>query len=401
MKSIGARWNNVFAVVVLLSVFSISFVPSVTRAVLAVQSTSPSLNALVGAGVDPAVAGAMVANKICAPFPFPPVIPCADPFSGTLGICVGTATCMALSTIAITGATIGIGLGIVGKLFKGDPDRPTGPIGVGYNAASPRCAGYYQVTTPTSDPCAIYVPPNSSSLLYNSAQLLNSLKSPSIGDALLVQANKVSAPAPAQNQAAPLPSGAKGGIQLTSTSATIQAGVRNVELNVESAGFFGSNVPQNTQPQGFIERICLVRPWQSPLISYGIPTSLFDNLCSSKSLRVGILPEIALPPAEPRVLPAGVQLAEPAQPAGPYVPPKVYIKASPISVSLGSRTTIRWDSQGVTSCTETSPDGSFNSNTLRGESSTVPITAATVFSISCIAPDGSHVTDSVTVNLAI
>jgi hypothetical protein len=79
----------------------------------------------------------------------------------------------------------------------------------------------------------------------------------------------------------------------------------------------------------------------------------------------------------------------------------VDIWAVPAAVPLGARTTIFWNTQGVTNCTETSPDGSFNQNSLSGGAATVPITGATTFSISCDAPDGSHVTGYVVVNLAI
>ncbi|MDP2649104.1 MAG: hypothetical protein Q8P19_04390, partial [bacterium] len=62
---------------------------------------------------------------------------------------------------------------------------------------------------------------------------------------------------------------------------------------------------------------------------------------------------------------------------------------------------IFWNAQGVTECTETSPDGSFNHTTLSGGAATVPLVRATTFTISCLVPDGSYVSSYVTVNISI
>ncbi|MDO8562030.1 MAG: hypothetical protein Q7S05_04370 [bacterium] len=237
---------------------------------------------------------------------------------------------------------------------------------------------------------------------------------PNLGNLLLQDANNTTIPIqgtaqPAQNTQGTISapqSGSKAGIQVTSTSVTIQAGVRDIGLNRETAGFFGSNAQTGTSPQDLIGRICLVRPWQSSLISLGIPAALFDNACTSKGLQIGVVPlsapaTAAKPATAPVATPAAAKPAVQTAPTGPYVPPQVSIWASPASVPVGSRTSIFWATRGVDACIETSPDGSFNGNSLYGSAATVPISAATIYTISCVAPDGSHVTDSVKVNLAI
>lgn len=331
------------------------------------------------------------------------------------GMCNGLGTCMAKGVTPLGTGLLSAGMGIV-----------SGAINLGMKAltetVSPR-SGTIPSTIPNTSTycpygytvqgkCAQYVPPASSSLINktNTSQLLDSLRAPNVSDSLLIQANNintsapaVSAPAQAQAQGPifTVQSGDKGGIQMTSTSVTIQAGVRDAGLNTETAGFFGSNAQTGAQLQDLIARICLVRPWQSPLIAAGIPPSFFDNACTSKNLQVGISPSVAAavkttPAAAP---PAAAKTAP--QPAGPYVAPQVSIWASPSSVPVGSRTSIFWTAKGVDSCIETSPDGSFNGTSLYGSAATVPISAATSFTISCVAPDGSHITDSVKVELAI
>lgn len=334
------------------------------------------------------------------------------------GVCNGVGTCVAKGVTPLGTGLLSAGLGIVSGAIQLGLRALTGGGSTGgavipstSGTVSTRCTYRYQVTTPSSDPCAIYVPPTSSSLINRttSSQLLDSLKAPNVSDALLIQANRVTVPdqsavqTPARAPTFVSQSGDKGGIQMTSTSATIQAGVRNAGLNTETSGFFGSNASQGSSPQNIIERICLVRPWQSPLVAGGIPAGLFDSACSSKSLRVGVSPA-ASPAATSAAGAAPAAKPAPAaqvKPAGPYVAPQVSIWASPSSVPVGSRTSIFWTAKGVDSCLETSPDGSFNGTSLYGSAATVPISAATVFTISCIAPDGSHVTDSTTVNLAI
>ena len=72
----------------------------------------------------------------------------------------------------------------------------------------------------------------------------------------------------------------------------------------------------------------------------------------------------------------------------------------PATVPLGARTTIFWNTENVTNCTETSPDGSFSQTSLSGGAATVPLTEATTFTISCLDSQQNPATDYVTVSIA-
>lgn len=198
------------------------------------------------------------------------------------------------------------------------------------------------------------------------------------------------------------PGGLRGDINARPTGATVFGGSRDTQGNVEVAGFYGASTFGGQGSQGLVGAWCRSRPWASNFLSKIITPTFFDNICKARGYQVG-----APPPAPAVVL---QQVKKPktttatstvATSTTPEVPPKVDIWAVPASVPLGGRTSIFWNTQGVANCTETSPNGGFNQNSLSGGAATQPITAATTFSISCLAPDGSHVTGSVTVNLKI
>ena len=83
------------------------------------------------------------------------------------------------------------------------------------------------------------------------------------------------------------------------------------------------------------------------------------------------------------------------------IKPEAHVWAVPARVSVGSRTSIFWNSKGVESCIVMSPDGSFSEVGFSGGASTVPLSGATIFTISCVVADSESVTDYVTVELAI
>ncbi|MEK7156306.1 MAG: hypothetical protein AAB790_00690 [Patescibacteria group bacterium] len=197
------------------------------------------------------------------------------------------------------------------------------------------------------------------------------------------------------------PGGLRGDINARPIGATVVAGARDTQGNVEVAGFFGASTFSG-QGGGLVGAWCKSRPWATNFLSKIITPTFFDNICKSRGYQVG------MPPATPAV--TLEQTKKPkttaatttaATSTAPTVPPKVDIWAVPASVPLGGRTSIFWNTQGVTNCTETSPNGGFNQNSLSGGAATQALTAATTFSISCLAPDGSPVTASVTVTLKI
>ncbi len=204
----------------------------------------------------------------------------------------------------------------------------------------------------------------------------------------------------------PLQPGVTGNIQLTSNGGTILANGTDLANNTEVAGFYGSDTFGSQGPQGIVGQLCQSRPWAGSFVSALIPPTFFDNLCSLGGYQVGAPPPPTLqqtvvqtPNTETAAAPTTP--AASAQPSVPAIPPQATIWAVPASVSLGARTSIFWNTQGVNNCTETSPDGSFNQTSLYGSASTVPLTGPTTFTISCLSPGGSPVTNYVTVNLSI
>lgn len=298
------------------------------------------------------------------------------------------------------------------------------------------CSSYYQVTVPSSDPCASYVPPTSNSLLDTNTFGTNSASSLLLGalggtgstipdlstpvnvsDQLQNITSGTVTPQPTQNTSGTLPaagdkntltSGTRGDIVVGPTGATVIGSARDTEANTEIAGFYGGETFTGA-PQGIAANLCRNRPWASSIVSFVIPPSFFDGLCAWRGYPVGIEKTTPSPtpaakttvttkiitPATPNPAPV------PAPSQATAVPPEVDIWAVPARVPLGARTSVFWNTKGVSSCTVTSPDGSFNETSLSGGASTVPLSGATTFSISCLTPSGTPVTDYFEVKMTI
>ncbi len=206
-----------------------------------------------------------------------------------------------------------------------------------------------------------------------------------------------------------LPPGAYGDVKILANGTTIIAGVR--EKNSEVAGFYGTSATTGT---GGVAKLCSNRPWATNFLSFIIPASFFDSLCTWRGYTVGQKPAAVVSPAATtgtgttktntvKTTVGGTKSTGTATTAPAVAPEtaRVDIWASPAVVPLGARTSIFWNTQGVTECIETSPDGSFTHSSLKGGASTVPLTQATTFTISCIAPNGAPITDTVTVQMAL
>ena len=359
------------------------------------------------------------------------------------GICVAQNDCKGVSGTNLSGQTGGLSnpgafadilKGLMDKLFQGGGG---GGGGGGAEQSNPgsECTTYYQVTVPTTDPCAYYVPPTSSSLLNFpagssvSGQLMDALGTQSILNSAFSEyisvpaSNQITGQPQTQSDASTMqtitstqvPSqaldglsqaetlqggGTRGDIQITGTGATIFAGARDEQTGTEIAGFFGGDTFGTTQPQSIATRLCQSRPWASSFVSYIIPPTFFDGLCTWRGYQVGT-PAPSAVSAPPAVIKQTSPSSVTAPPVVSTIEPRVAIWAVPASVSIGARTSIFWNTQGVSSCVITSPDGSFSESALSGGAATVPITGATIFTISCLAPDGTPVVDFVTVNLTI
>lgn len=375
-----------------------------------------------------------------------PVGICRDKIPGfkdeVLGICVKEHVCEAKIAPGLNGGNVlDQGLSQLGKmlgqvlqqLMQGGGG---GGEGAGTSPIPGTCPnGYYQVSTPSSDPCAQYVPPTSSqidtSLPGSSAAdtLMQALTgSPSDGTSggasvTITNTNTntntnsnttVSVISPTSTAASafniggtgvpvslvPL-NGSMGDIQLTGTGATVLAGATDAQSNTTVAGFYGSDTFGGQEPQGIAASLCHSRPWASNFLSVVIPPTFFDGLCTWRGYQVGAPPAPAPVLQQTAITPRQPTTPQPSATTTPAAPPRVDIWAAPASVPLATRTSIFWNTQGVSDCTVSSPEGNFNQTSLSGGAATVPITGATTFTILCAAPDGSSVTDSVTVNLSI
>ena len=220
--------------------------------------------------------------------------------------------------------------------------------------------------------------------------------------------------------------GIYGNIQTTATGATFVT--NQVQGNSETSSFFGGDTVA-----GFVSNVisgwCTTRPWGSGFIASIIPPSFFDGLCTANGFAVGTS-ATATANASNATSPNGISTTQaqgyvnltqtPIQQgsntsnatARPVVrqaatttttaviPGRVDIWAVPPSVALGARTTVFWNTENVTNCTETSPDGSFRQTSLSGGAATVPLTESTTFTISCLDSGNNPITDYVTVNIA-
>ena len=368
------------------------------------------------------------ANK----FMCPPGV-CIDNTSGfsTPGTCIAPNKCKALSTSGPDGFGLDIVKQMLGslmqKLMQGSKGGGGGESGAGTGALGDQgktgCTSYYRVTTPSTDPCAYYVAPVSEALIGTGSEgsnpksvfdQLNALTNTNINDNTntgtdtnlstvfskvenrIVSASSSTSTAGTQ---APgriaMPSGITGDMRVFQTGVTILAGSVDEKGNSATAGFFGSDT-MNGQPVGNIVTLCKSRPWSGNLLAYALPPNFFDSLCVMRGYSVGTPP--ATPPAV--IVVKTIATSSPATTTVPVLPPKVDIWAVPETVPLGSRASIFWVSQGVKNCTVTTPDGTFSETTLNGAASTIALTKATIFTISCTAPDGKPATRSVTVNLS-
>jgi hypothetical protein len=385
---------------------------------------------------------------------------CVDTTNGfpTTGHCVALLKCQADTFTGLGGALGNIGtlagLGMqVGQLFKGLFSGGSGSgsgsgsgTGIGGTGAFTGCTSYYQVSTPSSDPCAYYVPVsttignsttggagstisddllkalsgggttnnggtntntnNNTNTNTNTNPISTQLNTNTLNGVTVASSSAFSNPALSSGGTIAIQSGISGNLVITESGTTFYASSQDSKSNSVTAGFYGSNTSGLGESQGVVANMCASRPWTSNFLSYVIPPSFFDGLCTWRGYKVGtaVAPVktttktitttvIKRPVIKTTVIKATTTV--------PTIPPKVEIWAVPPAVSIGARTSIFWSTQGVSSCTETSPDGSFAQRSLSGGASTVPITSATTFTISCLTPDNQPVTGYVTVTIKI
>lgn len=356
------------------------------------------------------------------------------------GFCTPAQTCQATwYTSLLSGVVNQVGMGLLNNALRGALGGGTPTTGqripvTSGGGSTTGCRQYTRTSVRTNDPCAIYVPATSTSQTSREYidQVLRSIRTaPSggiqtytppkqqpqtlgqkieaVSDSLFnwnqtkIPLTTPKAPEQTPNYTSSVQEGGRSDLRVSATGITLEAGFRNFSANTDTSAFFGASVKAPTPA----ERLCLVRPWQNSIISPYIPATLFDDACAKRGYRAGIV-AAAAPAAKPAVSTQPVSATKPGATAKatstvPYVAPSIDIWAVPSSVSIGSRTSIYWYSKGVESCTVSSPDGSFRQNALANlyGASTVPLTGATIFSLSCLAPDGSPVTDFVKVGVGI
>lgn len=368
--------------------------------------------------------------------------PCQNTTSGfiTSGQCQATGKCYGLTSGGGTGSQGGGMQGLAGglqglssilqgiqALTGGSSGGGSGVGGIGGSGVYPSgCTQYYYTTSPTSsDPCAIYQPnflPSSSiidpslstnllGLLGNSSSsgstntntntnsTLNSLFNQLTGNITTTNTQNPANTLSASNTGQ-LRNSLSGDVRLGGAGATVFANLK--QGLTEVSGFFGGNTFGGQGSQSALARICASRPWTSSnFLGRLAPDNFFDELCKRAGYQVGQVTQTNTgAQRNTGFTTTTTPIAQPvATSTAPYVPPEADIRAEPASVRLGARTYIFWSSKGVTSCAVSGP--SFTQNTLAGAGATVPITGPTKFTITCTAPSGSTVTDSVTVDLAI
>lgn len=357
-----------------------------------------------------------------------PVGICQNTTSGftTQGICPAAGMCQGV-TGASTGGPGGAqgALGLTSQLLQLAQQLMKGGGGGGGAGALPPssafpsgCVSTYIVTQPSADPCAIYQPSGllggdlgAQSTSNISDALLNALgggassgtggsAATNLGNIISGVGNTSTTTGGSQfsgTTTGQLQSGLTGDVRLADAGATVLANLR--QGITEVASFFGGGTFGGGS-QSALTRLCSSRPWSGGgFLASVMPDTFFDGLCRRAGYQVGAVTTTGTPSVstittqQPQTTPT-VQ-----QPQTNVIPPEADIWAEPPSVRLGARAYIFWTTKGVNTCTVTGP--SFFHNTLSGAASTVSISGASTFSIECTAPDGTKVTDSVTVNLAI
>src|SRR3989338_7205371 len=150
-----------FAVLVLLVLGVVPFVTNAQVNIAQGEDVRCSIECAIAARNGNPCPGTVIACKV------------AIPGSNTVwGICM-LSGCKGQTYTGLGGGSTGVGDigGIVGQIFKGlldkimQPKPSSGGGGGGTPATAAGCTTYYTVTVPSSDPCATYVQPTSSSLL--------------------------------------------------------------------------------------------------------------------------------------------------------------------------------------------------------------------------------------------
>lgn len=196
-----------------------------------------------------------------------------------------------------------------------------------------------------------------------------------------------------------LTGGIAGDLKIFGTAVTAFVSNRDAANNAQVSGFYGQTAPTQAAAVQVVTTMCRLRPWSTNFLSFIVPASFFDSICTLRGFPVG------QPAAKPVVKTTTTSSGTSAKPAtqtpppAPYVKPKVDVWAVPESVRSGFRTSVFWQASGVSSCAIVSADGLFNETGLSGHSASAPLTSATTFTMTCQTATSSPVVDKVTVDV--
>jgi PKD repeat protein len=240
-----------------------------------------------------------------------------------------------------------------------------------------------------------------------------------VSSSLLNLANNAGNTGAPRTVPASVKSGTWGDIQINASGVTITAGGHDTDGRTGVAGFYGYNAVQGVTPTDLARQMCTARPWANSSATAIIPPSFYDSICTargynpsattdnsasnsenaagtSKIKNTGAIEQTSSAGKTTGTTSVKVQTTLPG-PVLVTTPVSIFISAVPARIRLGARSTIYWSAKGVTSCVESSEDGSFNGNTLNGAASTVALYGNTEFTITCSTPDGSSASKSVVV----
>jgi hypothetical protein len=343
-------------------------------------------------------------------------VACADATNGfkTTGMCAHPGICAGTATSDGTLGSIGQLLSGIAALMKAMQSTPSADSGMP-TYSTPTCPnGNYTVTIPSTDPCAIYQPPAATTTIPATIDISTSTPtaSPDLGGTpgdpsagvSIGGGGSIKTATTTGTQMQPQGNGIHGDLKVDTVGVTAFASNQDQANNFTVAAFYGVDATGGQTPGMIASQMCMFRPWAGNFLASVAPAAFFDALCKLHGYQVGLPAPVIITPAVVPVVQHPATTTPPAPPigyTGPNVPPEVKVWAVPSSVALGARTSIFWSTQGVYNCTVTSPDGSFNQKTVSGGASTVPLTADTTFTISCLKPDNTPDTAYTVVKLAL
>ncbi len=199
--------------------------------------------------------------------------------------------------------------------------------------------------------------------------------------------------------------GASGDIQVQGNSVTLLVSNRDSTRGTQVSGQYGFSIASGVTALNVFKAMCASRPWAANFLSFIIPSTYFDSLCTARGLTVGVKLGTSAAAGQTSsgssgtsqtstlgqygggigisILPGSGTNAPPPPPPVPIGPLRADIWATPPSVVSGQRTSIFWNATGVLSCAVTSSDNTFSGSALSGHGSSQPITHNTTFSIAC------------------